>query len=71
MKKPEFDIYQVADVSTKYITKEDGRLLVGEEVVTGDAGGVWMRQRADCGGSYSADGATGPGPLRREGIGAN
>ena len=27
MKKPEFDIYQVADVSTKYITKEDGSLI--------------------------------------------
>jgi hypothetical protein len=27
MKKPEFDIYQVADVSTKYITKEDGKLI--------------------------------------------
>jgi len=27
MKKPEFDIYQVADVSTKHITKEDGRLI--------------------------------------------
>jgi hypothetical protein len=25
MKKPEFDIYQFADLSTKYITKEDGR----------------------------------------------
>jgi hypothetical protein len=27
MKKPEFDIYQVADVSTKHITKEDGSLI--------------------------------------------
>jgi hypothetical protein len=27
MKKPEFDIYQAADVSTKYITKEDGSLI--------------------------------------------
>ena len=27
MKKPEFDIYQIADVSTKYITKEDGSLI--------------------------------------------
>ena len=27
MNKPEFDIYQVAAVSTKYITKEDGSLI--------------------------------------------
>jgi hypothetical protein len=27
MKKPEFDIYQLADVSTKHITKEDGSLI--------------------------------------------
>jgi hypothetical protein len=27
MKKPKFDIYQIADVSTKYITKEDGSLI--------------------------------------------
>src|SRR5208282_3649548 len=27
LKKPEFDIYQVADVSTKHITKEDGSLI--------------------------------------------
>jgi hypothetical protein len=27
MKKPEFDIYQIADVSTKYITQEDGSLI--------------------------------------------
>ena len=27
MKKPEFDVYQIADVSTKYITKGDGDLI--------------------------------------------
>ena len=27
MKEPEFDIYQVADVSTMHITKEDGSLI--------------------------------------------
>jgi hypothetical protein len=27
MKKPKFDTYQIADVATKYITKEDGGLV--------------------------------------------
>ncbi|MGA3145242.1 MAG: hypothetical protein ABSF10_19755 [Verrucomicrobiota bacterium] len=27
MKRPEFDLYEIADVSMKHITKEDGRLI--------------------------------------------
>jgi len=27
MRKPEFDVYQIADVSTKHITKEGGSLI--------------------------------------------
>jgi hypothetical protein len=34
MKKPEFEIYQIADISTKYITKEDGR-LIGRQAAPG------------------------------------
>ena len=38
-KKVKFETYQVADLSTKYITKEDG-LLIGEKDAPGHVGSV-------------------------------